>query len=134
MNAAARALEAGDHETAVSRAYYAAYHAIIAAFETTMGLVRDRWSHNFWPYFTRYPEVIGLNQPLLDLYELGIRADYGETGIEAAEGETALATAEAVVRQATGVTRDAQRMGTMPGCLCLFREHARHPKMTFARP
>ena len=108
MSAAARAFEAGHHETAVSRAYYVSYHAVIAAFEAKMEQPRPRWSHNFRPYFARYPELGDLDQQVLDLYEVRVRADYGETGFELAEAQTALATAEAVFSRVVEVIRDAQ--------------------------
>ena len=46
LSAADRALEADDGETAVSRAYYAAYHAVIALLETRAGINRRRWDHS----------------------------------------------------------------------------------------
>lgn len=42
MNAATRALEFSDFETCVSRAYYAACHAVIATFEVRLRLYRRR--------------------------------------------------------------------------------------------
>ena len=107
MNAATRAFEAGDFETAVSRAYYAAYHAIIAAFETKMGLPRIRWSHNFRPYFSRYPELDELRPRLLDLYELRTRADYEQRELVVAEAEQAILQGQVIVKRATEVVEDA---------------------------
>jgi uncharacterized protein (UPF0332 family) len=46
LAAAERALEAEDWETAVSRAYYAAYHSVIALVEIRAGVARTRWDHN----------------------------------------------------------------------------------------
>jgi uncharacterized protein (UPF0332 family) len=45
MLAAQRAFEAGDWERAVSRAYYAAYHAVVAALEAKGDAVRLPRSH-----------------------------------------------------------------------------------------
>ena len=46
LNAAERALESGDWETAVSRSYYAVYHAVICLLESKAGLHRGTWHHN----------------------------------------------------------------------------------------
>jgi len=46
LQAASRAFEADDFETAVSRAYYAAYHSVIAVLESRAGVSRRRWDHS----------------------------------------------------------------------------------------
>jgi uncharacterized protein (UPF0332 family) len=45
LRAAERALDAEDWETAVSTAYYAAYHSVIALVEARAGIIRRRWDH-----------------------------------------------------------------------------------------
>lgn len=45
LRAAERAIEAEDWETAVSRAYYAAYHSVVALLEERAGMTRTRWDH-----------------------------------------------------------------------------------------
>ena len=45
LTAAQRSLDAGDWETAASRAYYAAYHAAVEALEVQVGVRRRRWDH-----------------------------------------------------------------------------------------
>ena len=45
LRAADRAFAAEDWETAVSRAYYALYHAVIAVLEAKGGVSHDRWDH-----------------------------------------------------------------------------------------
>jgi uncharacterized protein (UPF0332 family) len=45
LAAADRAFEAEDWDTAVSRAYYACYHVVIALLELRAGVRRRRWDH-----------------------------------------------------------------------------------------
>jgi uncharacterized protein (UPF0332 family) len=108
MIAAARALEAGDFETAVSRAYYASYHAIIAAFEAKMGFARARWSHNFKPYFDRFAELEDLRLVVADLYVARIKADYEETTFAEGFVENLLQQARHLVVRVGEVVRDEQ--------------------------
>ena len=58
MGTADRALSLEDWETAVSRAYYALYHAVIAVIEAKTSTRRRRWDHievqnSFIQQFTR---------------------------------------------------------------------------------
>jgi len=107
MNAAAIAFEAGDYETSVSRAYYAAYHAIIAAFEAKMEETPRRWSHHLTRYFSRVPELDGTRLTLHALYEQRIVADYESASFSRADADELLNQASGVISTATEVIRDA---------------------------
>jgi uncharacterized protein (UPF0332 family) len=100
MNAAARALEVQDYETAVSRAYYAAYHAVVAIFESRLNLIRPRWSHNFLPYFERNAEVRDLRFDVAYLYEMRAKADYEDAAFTADDVQRVLAAGRRVVDRA----------------------------------
>ena len=83
MLAAERAFETGDFETAVSRAYYAAYHSIAAVLEVRAQLRRSRWDHvqvqnEFRARFTNRGFLFNSRdaRTLVDLYEARIDADY----------------------------------------------------------
>ena len=75
MNAAARALDAADYETAISRSYDAAYHAVIAVVEARLG-PRQGWAHRIPEYARRTEGLRELYMNLIDLYELRVMADY----------------------------------------------------------
>jgi uncharacterized protein (UPF0332 family) len=45
MFAAERAFEISDYETAISRAYYACYHAIVRLLESRADIRCPRWDH-----------------------------------------------------------------------------------------
>ena len=45
LNTATAALESGDSESAVSRAYYALYHITILLLRAVKGIERERWDH-----------------------------------------------------------------------------------------
>ena len=104
MNAATRAFESVDYETAVSRAYYACYHAIIVAFEVKMGLTRDHWPHNFRPYFDRFNDLAELRLVLADLYAARVKADYEEAGFTGAAVEDLLQQARRLLIRANEVS------------------------------
>jgi uncharacterized protein (UPF0332 family) len=108
MNAAALAFEISDYETVASRAYYAAYHAIVAAFEARLGINRPRWSHYFLPYFGRVPEVADLRINVSYLYEMRRRADYENAPLSKADAERVLVTARAVVDKSSEVISRGQ--------------------------
>jgi uncharacterized protein (UPF0332 family) len=76
LAAAQRAVDASDWETAVSRAYYAAYHSVISVLETREGIVRANWSHNFRPFYARYTYLEGLRDDIDLLYRERLAADY----------------------------------------------------------
>jgi uncharacterized protein (UPF0332 family) len=83
MLAAQRAFEGGDWETAVSRAYYAAYHSIVAVLEVRGRVGRERWDHvqvqnEFRARFTNRGFLFNSRdaRALADLYEARIDADY----------------------------------------------------------
>lgn len=100
MTAAQRAFEVSDYETAVSRAYYAAYHALIVMFERRIGVTRPRWSHNFLPYFGRFPELDDHRQSISYLYEMRSKADYENTVFGSAEVSVVISAAERIRRAA----------------------------------
>ena len=84
MTAAQRALEAGDFETAVSRAYYSAYHALIALLEAKGGIKRRRWDHDqvrfeFRARFASRGYLFASRdaEDMDKLYENRLEADYG---------------------------------------------------------
>jgi uncharacterized protein (UPF0332 family) len=83
LQAADRAFAAGDWETTASRAYYAAYHAAIAALESRTGMRRRRWEHlelqrQFRAQFARRGYLFSVRQAevLERLYEARLAADY----------------------------------------------------------
>src|SRR4051812_9053952 len=90
MNAATIAFDASDHETAVSRAYYASYHAVIALVEVRVGRRRG-WSHRLPEFARTTPELETLAQPLVDLYRLRVVADYESDLISLEQADAALA-------------------------------------------
>jgi uncharacterized protein (UPF0332 family) len=103
MMAAQRAMEASDYETAVSRAYYAAYHAVIACFEVRLGITRPHWTHYLAPYFRRVTELRDVRERLSALYLARIRADYEEVTFSIEEAEASLAVASAIIATAREV-------------------------------
>ncbi len=107
LTAAQRALDAGDWETAVSRSYYAAYHAVIAVFETKEGIVRATWSHNFRPYFERYTYFEGMAEYMDSLYRERAAADYTKGPTTQAIAEECLHKADIVRNRMLEVLRDA---------------------------
>jgi hypothetical protein len=104
MIAAARAFDASDFETVVSRAYYAVYHAVVAMFEARLGITRPRWAHNFLPYFSRVPDAADLRIDVSYLYEMRCRADYENAGLSPTDAERVLTIARAVVDKSSEVT------------------------------
>jgi uncharacterized protein (UPF0332 family) len=84
LGAAERAFDAQDWETAVSRAYYAVYHAAITVLEARGGLRRRRWDHlqlqiDFRERFARRGYLFSIRQAdeLASMYEARLTADYG---------------------------------------------------------
>ena len=108
MSAGTRAFEAGEYETAVSRAYYAAYHSVIVLFEARIGGARSRWSHNFRPYFDRIPELEELRLPIADLYVARTKADYEETTFAESAVRVLLQSARQALVRAGEVVRNGQ--------------------------
>ena len=84
LEAAERALAAADFETTVSRAYYAAYHSVIALLEAKSDLGnRGRWDHSqveaqFRAHFTNRGYLFSRRHAddLRDLLDARLVADY----------------------------------------------------------
>jgi uncharacterized protein (UPF0332 family) len=106
MRAAERALAFGDYETATSRAYYAAFRAVVAVLEARLGVER-KWNHYLAPYFARVPELTGLQETVPSLYLLRIQADYEEEPISRDQAENSLRESHLVVARAVEATRNA---------------------------
>jgi uncharacterized protein (UPF0332 family) len=90
LEAAIRAFESGDWETAVSRGYYALYHAVIALLEARAGVVRRRWDHvqvqlDFRTHFARRGFLFTTRdaQYFEELYRARLAADYEAERVEA---------------------------------------------------
>jgi uncharacterized protein (UPF0332 family) len=110
MLAAERAFAAGDWETAVSRAYYAAYHSIVAVLEIRAQMHRSRWDHTqlqneFRARFTNRGFLFSSRdaRSLLDLYEARIDADYTDLPHRRREIEDLLAKARGLWARAKEV-------------------------------
>jgi uncharacterized protein (UPF0332 family) len=114
LNTAQLALDDGDADSCVSRAYYAAFHAILLLFEAR-GNTRERWSH------TEVYRVFSLEfcnrgylgfskrdaDTLVDLQQARLNADYGLNVID-------LVRAERLLRKAASLfikIREAVRNG-----------------------
>ena len=89
MNAASLAFEGGDSETAVSRAYYAAYHSVIAVVEARSG-PQASWSHRVRQFANRIPALEPMSSELGALYRLRVVADYESGPISSDRAEAAL--------------------------------------------
>jgi uncharacterized protein (UPF0332 family) len=115
LNTAQLALDDGDADSCVSRAYYAAFHAILLLFEVRGNAVRGRWSH------IEVQKVFSLEfcnrgylgfskrdaDTLVDLQQARLNADYGLNVID-------LVRAERLLRKAASLfikIREAVRNG-----------------------
>ncbi len=106
LAAAQHALDVGDWETAASRAYYAAYHAMIAVLETKEGIVRATWSHNFRPFYERYTYLRDKRVDIEMLYKSRVLADYSDVMLDATQGSHILATAMNIYDEMTRTLAD----------------------------
>ena len=107
MNAARRAFEASDYETAVSRAYYAAYHSIISVVESREG-ARRAWSHRLPEMAARHSDLALFHDDLVDLYEARIVADYGSGVLAESLLEASLSVAERILERSRGIVENVQ--------------------------
>jgi uncharacterized protein (UPF0332 family) len=83
LRVARAALGDQDYETALSRAYYGVYHAVIVLLETKSGLVRRRWDHELVQLEFRrrfasssYLFTVRDARDLEDIYDARLVADY----------------------------------------------------------
>jgi len=111
MLAAQGAFASGDWETAVPRAYYAAYHSIAAVLEMRAGLRRPRWDHTqlqneFRSRFTSRGYLFSTRDArmLLDLYEARIDADYTPLPGRRKEVEDLIVKSQSLLTRAREVT------------------------------
>jgi uncharacterized protein (UPF0332 family) len=99
-------LEAGDWEAAVSRAYYAVYHAVIALIESRAGVRRRRWDHDvvqedFRAQFSRRGFLFGARDAsaFSGLLEDRLIADYDQKSTSRATAVNSVATAHDLVER-----------------------------------
>jgi uncharacterized protein (UPF0332 family) len=115
MTAATRALAGGDLETAVSRAYYARFHACIALLESrSVASPRRRWDHdqvrtqfrshfgNAGYHFTRRDA-----DDMDKLYEDRLQADYGREPLRSRDVVARIESTQAFLERAREVVADA---------------------------
>ena len=86
LRAAESALASDDWETAVSRAYYAVFHAVIAVLETRARIRRARWDHDevqaqFRVQFARQGFLFNIRdaEDFEAMYRARLVADYQST-------------------------------------------------------
>jgi uncharacterized protein (UPF0332 family) len=114
MRAATRALDADDLETAVSRAYYARFHATIALLEIKVNMQRGRWDHDqvrmqFRNRFANQSFVFTRRDAddMDKLYEQRLQADYRRPTLRRRETELSIQAASTFVRRAVQEVSDA---------------------------
>jgi uncharacterized protein (UPF0332 family) len=113
LNTAQLALDDGDADSCVSRAYYAAFHAILLLFEAR-GNTRERWSH------TEVYRVFSLEfcnrgyrgfskrdaDTLAEIQRARLDADYGLNAINLVRAERVLGKAASLCIKVQEVVRN----------------------------
>lgn len=114
LRAADRAFDSEDWETAVSRAYYAVYHAVIALLEARAGIVRRRWDHvqvqnDFRTHFTRRGYLFTVRQAghFEELLEARLVADYEAERLRRGRAAELLRNAYALYERLLEEVKDA---------------------------
>jgi len=112
--AAEHAIEAGDWEAAVSRAYYAVYHAVIALIEMRAGVSRRRWDHDvvrndFREHFASRGFLFSVRDAafMASLFEARLIADYESRTTTEREAQRLVGQAAELFRRVVARTRDA---------------------------
>lgn len=110
LEAARSAYENGHLETALSRAYYAAYHLAAAVLAEKAGIYRARWDHlilhrEFLDRFCRRGYLFSRadGDDLADLLNARYDADYNDVSFTARGVERLLGRAEALCAKALRV-------------------------------
>ena len=114
MRAADRAFAAEDWETAISRAYYALYHGVIAVTETKTGVSYNRWDHvqlqnDFRIHFSNRGFLFSAAdaRDFARLFEARLVADYGRETLRRPEVRTLMMKARSLHEKIGEVVRDA---------------------------
>jgi uncharacterized protein (UPF0332 family) len=127
LAAAEHAIEAGHWETAVSRSYYAAYHAVVALLETKAGPQRASWQHvevqiAFRQRFTNRGFLFSAHHAasLEDLYQARLWADYERAPTTGRHAHSLMRYALELVQRVGEVNGDdrSRQVGQKDNCRC----------------
>jgi uncharacterized protein (UPF0332 family) len=115
MRASQLARDAGDWETAISRAYYAIYHLAVSLLESKGGMTaRGRWDHDqvhtaFGSQFANRGYIFNSRDATLlrELYQDRLVADYERTSVSQAQSQRRLTTTQSLYERILGAISDA---------------------------